>query len=169
MEKGAININIDTGKFLNKTLKQVEDAVKVIGYKVIEDVEYGNNAPGVPLDEGTLLGSSHVAVHRKSGIEEEFYVPPGINIGKINKSNITQPNLNGLGLQSARISYNTSYAEEIHEGYDQMIPGEGSRQKFGIPPERQSKYGFKFLERTIKQNQKQYLELFAEVLEDGLA
>ena len=76
--------------------------------------------------------------------------------------------LDGMQMESARISYNTEYAEGIHEGYNQMIPGEGSQQKFGIPAEKQERYGYKFLERTIMQNRQEYYELFTELLRDGI-
>lgn len=166
MIKGTITRDFDLKGLEKRTLKEIDNALIYVGYRVINDVD--DVGPKVPIDEGTLVGSSYVSVEGVDGLFNENYIANDQAFSG-DKSLITTPDTNGMKKQSMRISYNTAYAQKIHEEYKDMFPGIASRQKFGITEEgRQEKYGYKFLERTYKDNEQKYIQLFKEFIEDGI-
>lgn len=158
MIKGAITINLPTKDIQRKTLQEIDNALVYVGYRIVNDVD--DIGPMVPIDEGTLVGSSYVSVQGENGLTNENY-----SSGTPTAGNIT-PDTSGLPKQGLRISYNTAYAQKIHEEYNKMEPGPGSVQKFGS--EDSTRYGYKFLERTYLDNQDKYVKLFQEFLEEGI-
>jgi hypothetical protein len=163
MIKGSITRSFRLDEFRKRTLKEIDDALYAVGTRVLNDVEFGNGAVMVPLDEGTLSGSAHIAIQ---GQDTLFLENLSVTGASGDKSQVTTPDTMGIPKQGMRISYNTSYAEDVHENYKDRYPGEASIQKFGSDDS--ERFGYKFLERTFLGNMGSYVKLFAEFMRDGI-
>jgi hypothetical protein len=105
-----------------------------------------------PIDRGDLIRSMGIAVSGR--------------IKLLGSGSESTPDVSGMDKYELRISANTSYAYEVHEFYDEKIPGEKSSQKWGIPRSKQKIYGWKFLARAL--NNKDTLDQFARFLDARL-
>jgi hypothetical protein len=150
-------VNLDIPSHMKEQSKVINTALIKIGQEIVNDTDFGTNAPKIPIREGYLVGSAHIMTEK----HQEW-----VN-GKA--SDTIEPIMTGLQKDSLRVSYNTSYAEEIHESYNKMPVGRFSMKKFGLTSNApQSKYGWKFLSRTVAINSKKYEKLFKEFLSDFL-
>lgn len=101
-----------------------------------------------PIDRGDLIGSMGVAVSGR--------------IKKLGSNAESTPDISSMEKYELRVSANTSYAFDVHEFYDDKIPGEKSAQKWGIPRSPQRIYGWKFLARAL--NNSDTLDQFVRFL-----
>lgn len=154
-----MKIDIDLKNF-NSLLKNIQEdqeqafrlALSDVGDQIASDVE-----PYVPVDEGTLVGSTNVAV---SEMNPQFKFS-----GRGDQGKITSPNTSGMKPFELRVSYNTSYAQEIHDEYKTRdeSPGKKTRIKYlgkGFISDIEDEEGARdtgdmFLADYIKKNQDQ--------------
>ena len=113
-------------------------------------------APGVPLDEGTLRGSGSVHVNGK-------FVQASENVGG-------EPTPYTRTMQAPRpdkvvvtVGFNTAYAAVMHEGGWETGPLAGKK----IEHYKTAGTGAKFLERPQSDNRDQYMQVIADRIREA--
>lgn len=128
-------------KFIKAKKDLFSKALFYLGVEII-----ARSVPYAPIDEGTLVGSSFVAVKNK----KIYYPNKDMQKRKNNVLNHTVKNSNDLVLN---VGYATPYAQRLHE--NKFNPGRTSLQK-GLTTT------YRYLKRVI--NKKYDVDLLAKIL-----